>query len=60
MRNDGDARAARPAIARGGHYGLIGLTERVTALGCRLHAGPAPAGGWHLIALLPIPPATAG
>lgn len=56
VRDDGGARLAKPAATRGGHYGLIGLTERVTALGGRLHAGPQPAGGWHLIARLPIRP----
>ncbi|MGW2261588.1 sensor histidine kinase [Streptomyces sp. NPDC001780] len=36
-------------------YGLIGLTERVTALGGHLNAGPAGAGAWRLAARIPHP-----
>lgn len=36
-------------------YGLIGLRERVTALGGRLDAGPAGAGTWRLAARIPHP-----
>jgi signal transduction histidine kinase len=54
VRNNGDARLAKPATSRGGHFGLIGLSERVTALGGRLHAGAQPTGGWQLVAPLPI------
>lgn len=35
--------------------GLRGLTERATLLGGAAHCGPAPAGGWHVTATLPIP-----
>lgn len=34
-------------------YGLIGLQERVTALGGQLNAGPAGAGAWRLAARIP-------
>ncbi|TNY36815.1 sensor histidine kinase [Thermomonospora catenispora] len=38
----------------GGGFGLVGLTERVQALGGELHAGPDPAGGWRVTAFLPL------
>jgi signal transduction histidine kinase len=38
-------------------YGLVGLRERVTALGGDLHAGPAGAGTWRLAVILPHPTA---
>jgi signal transduction histidine kinase len=44
-----------PDAARGGGFGLVGLTERVTALGGELHAGPASGNGWQVRANLPIP-----
>lgn len=51
VHNDGHA---RPASGRADHYGLIGLAERVGALGGRLHAGAEPdGGGWRLTARLP-------
>ncbi|WP_369245898.1 sensor histidine kinase [Streptomyces sp. R41] len=37
----------------GSGFGLVGLTERVTALGGSLTAGPAPEGGWQVRAVLP-------
>ncbi|MGI5214093.1 sensor histidine kinase [Plantactinospora sp. CA-290183] len=36
-------------------YGLVGMRERVTALGGHLHVGPAGAGTWRLTATLPHP-----
>ena len=36
-------------------YGLVGLRERVTALGGRLNAGPAGAGAWRLGVRIPHP-----
>ena len=59
-----DAPASPPApaslstpfwLARGGGYGLVGMRERVQALGGRLHAGPGPAGGWVVRAEVPLP-----
>ncbi|MFZ3599410.1 sensor histidine kinase [Streptomyces sp. BH104] len=40
-------------------YGLIGLRERVSALGGHLNAGPSGAGGWRLAARVPHPAAPA-
>lgn len=39
-------------------YGLVGLRERVTALGGTLNAGPAGAGTWRLTARIPHPAGT--
>ncbi|MGA5817430.1 sensor histidine kinase [Kitasatospora sp. NPDC094028] len=39
----------------GGGYGLVGLTERVSALGGHLDAGPDGSGGFRLSARLPAP-----
>ncbi|MDX2544613.1 sensor histidine kinase [Streptomyces sp. WI04-05B] len=39
----------------GSGYGLIGLRERVTALGGHLDSGPAGAGAWRLAARIPHP-----
>jgi signal transduction histidine kinase len=39
-------------------YGLVGLQERVSALGGQLNAGPAGAGAWRLAARIPHPAGT--
>nr|BFD92624.1 hypothetical protein KitaXyl93_39840 [Kitasatospora sp. Xyl93] len=39
----------------GSGYGLVGLRERVSALGGDMDTGPAGAGAWHLAARLPHP-----
>jgi signal transduction histidine kinase len=42
-----------------GHgFGLLGMTERATALGGDLQAGPGPDGGWIVRARLPLSPAS--
>ncbi|XVV09153.1 sensor histidine kinase [Actinoplanes sp. CA-131856] len=52
--NDGvPARAATPRDRPG--YGLVGLTERVRAVGGRITAGPGIEGGWVVDAAFPIP-----
>lgn len=48
--NDGDA---APARDRPG-YGLVGLTERVRAVGGHLTSGPGIAGGWVVDAAFPL------
>ncbi|MFG1841742.1 sensor histidine kinase [Micromonospora sp. NPDC049175] len=49
-----DGAAGRTAPARGHGFGLIGLTERVRALGGTITAGPGVAGGWVLDAAFPL------
>ncbi|MDH2428781.1 histidine kinase [Sphaerisporangium sp. TRM90804] len=39
--------------ALGGGYGLVGMAERVTALGGDLRAGPTPEGAWEVRAWFP-------
>ncbi|MGW7170767.1 sensor histidine kinase [Streptomyces sp. NPDC054884] len=55
--DNGKGGTALPVAARGGGFGLVGLTERVTALGGELRTGPRPERGWQVTAVLP---ATAG
>jgi len=53
-----DGPAGSPALswlASGSGHGLVGMRERVEALGGRLHAGPGPAGGWAVRATVPLP-----
>jgi signal transduction histidine kinase len=45
------SRRTRP----GGGYGLVGMGERVAALGGKVCAGPLPGAGWTVEASLPIP-----
>ncbi|WP_052707182.1 sensor histidine kinase [Streptomyces rubellomurinus] len=59
---DGPDRSDRPDGSNGpdrqgsgGGYGLVGLTERVGALGGHLDAGPDGSGGFRLSARLPAP-----
>ncbi|MTD56930.1 sensor histidine kinase [Amycolatopsis pithecellobii] len=47
--NDGAARAAGA-----GGFGLIGMAERVSALGGTVSAGPEPGGRWRVAARLPL------
>jgi signal transduction histidine kinase len=51
----GSRRAGRsgPLGGRGG-FGLVGLHERVQAVGGTLVVGPRPGGGWEVAALLPV------
>lgn len=52
--DDGGARPAAPPAGGTSGFGLIGLSERVTILGGRFHAGPQPQGGFCLVAKLPL------
>ncbi|WP_327089388.1 histidine kinase [Nonomuraea sp. NBC_01738] len=38
----------------GGGFGLVGMAERVEALGGRLYAGPNPEGAWEVVAEFPL------
>lgn len=51
LRVHDDGEAARPASAGG--YGLLGMAERAKLLGGTFEAGPDPAGGWTVEAILP-------
>jgi signal transduction histidine kinase len=50
--NDGGAKTSGPLDRTG--YGLVGLTERVRAVGGRLTAGPGIEGGWVVDAAFPL------
>ncbi|MBE4733806.1 MULTISPECIES: sensor histidine kinase [Streptomyces] len=57
VRDDGRGGARLPEAARGGGFGLVGLTERVTALGGSVRARPREDGpGWEVRAVLPTAP----
>ena len=49
--DDGPGRAGGPGL----RMGLAGIQERVAVFGGRMAAGPAPAGGWALLAEIPVP-----
>ncbi|KOU77594.1 histidine kinase [Streptomyces sp. MMG1533] len=54
VRDDGRGGTRLPPAARGGGFGLVGLTERVTALGGELRTGPrSDRKGWEVTAILP-------
>ncbi|KOG29385.1 sensor histidine kinase [Streptomyces resistomycificus] len=46
--DDGRGGGRLPDAAHGGGFGLVGLKERVTALGGALHAGPRGGHGWEV------------
>ncbi|WP_371782959.1 sensor histidine kinase [Streptosporangium subroseum] len=53
VRNHGSAADIR--VSRlGGGFGLVGMAERVEALGGRLTAGPVPPGAWEVTAEFPL------
>lgn len=54
--DDGPAASPAPTwLASGGGHGLIGMRERVEALGGTLDAGPGTEAGWAVRATLPLP-----
>jgi signal transduction histidine kinase len=61
VEDEGNGRAARVAHTLPVHgqldagHGIVGMRERVSALGGRLDAGPRPAGGFRVSAVLPLP-----
>ncbi|MEV4471762.1 sensor histidine kinase [Nonomuraea salmonea] len=53
VRNFGSGSDSR--VSRlGGGFGLVGMAERVEALGGRLYAGPSPEGAWEVVAEFPL------
>ncbi|WP_329336832.1 sensor histidine kinase [Streptomyces sp. NBC_00663] len=53
--DDGRGGTQLPDAAHGGGFGLVGLKERVTALGGELTAGPREGHGWEIRAAFPPP-----
>jgi signal transduction histidine kinase len=51
--DDGRGGTRLPAAAHGGGFGLVGLKERVAALGGELDAGPRAGVGWEVRAAFP-------
>ncbi|MGP3965034.1 sensor histidine kinase [Nonomuraea sp. 3N208] len=51
--DDGPPASASPYRPCG--FGLLGMRERLEALGGTLHAGPRPGNGWSVLATLPLP-----
>ncbi|MFD3835821.1 sensor histidine kinase [Streptomyces sp. NPDC058642] len=52
--DDGRGGSPLPDAAHGGGFGLVGLKERVTALGGELTAGPRAGHGWEIRAEFPL------
>jgi signal transduction histidine kinase len=51
----GSANSEHAALAQGPGLGLVGMRERVSALGGRLRAGPRSGGGFQVRAEIPVP-----
>jgi len=55
VENDGPAAAAADPAPGAATHGIVGMRERVTAIGGTLLAGPRPDGGFRVSAVLPLP-----
>ncbi|WP_088287675.1 sensor histidine kinase [Kineosporia sp. A_224] len=55
LRVHDDGAATPPRRPDGGGFGLVGMAERARLLGGTCAAGPDPAGGWTVTAVLPRP-----
>ncbi|MYS14618.1 ATP-binding protein, partial [Streptomyces sp. SID4982] len=53
VRDDGTGGGVGPSDGRPG-FGLVGMRERARSVGGTLDAGPGPAGGFEVTALLPL------
>lgn len=51
--DDGRGAAAEHPTSEG--FGIVGMRERVSAFGGRLHTGPRVGGGWRVRAVFPVP-----
>jgi signal transduction histidine kinase len=51
---DDDGRGVNGSVPTGGGKGILGMRERVTALGGELEVGPRPGGGFRVRARLPL------
>lgn len=52
--DDGGSAPSRIGTPTGSGYGLLGMAERVAAVGGRTRAGHLPGGGFHVMCLLPL------
>ncbi|WP_327432580.1 sensor histidine kinase [Streptomyces sp. NBC_01236] len=53
VRDNGRGGTQLPLAVRGGGFGLVGVAERVSALGGEPRTGPRPDDGWEVVPLLP-------
>ncbi|WP_411152789.1 sensor histidine kinase [Streptomyces sp. A30] len=51
----GDGTPRPPALPKGSGHGLVGMRERIGAVGGSLHTGPRPGGGYCVHAVIPLP-----
>ncbi|MDQ1051248.1 sensor histidine kinase [Streptomyces sp. V4I2] len=51
----GDGTPRPPALSNGSGHGLVGMRERIGAVGGSLHTGPRPGGGYCVHAVIPLP-----
>lgn len=51
----GDGTERPPALSKGSGHGLVGMRERIGAVGGSLHTGTRPGGGYCVHAVIPLP-----